>query len=140
MLEGRKLVWVLLVRESTGFVHACSSQVVSATFNAQIAEALAVFRAIHFFRDCGLFPCVLESDAEVVIKWIVEGSHLDSAGGVILSDISYLIEEIGGLSIGFAPRQANRVAHVLAKQALCAFNDFFWMEDLSSLCCCCGPG
>ncbi|KAK3212629.1 hypothetical protein Dsin_017335 [Dipteronia sinensis] len=108
---------------------ASSSQVFAAIFNAQVAKAMAILRAIMFSNDCGLFPCVLESDAEVV-NWIKKGSHLASASGVILSDISNLSAERNGLSMNFVPRQANQVAHSLARKALRSITYIFWMEEV----------
>ncbi|KAK0593300.1 hypothetical protein LWI29_034527 [Acer saccharum] len=119
----------MVIRDDSGFVLACSSQVLTASFSAQTAEIMAIGRAIVFSRDCGLFPCVLESDAEVVVKWILNGSHLDSAVDAILEDIAVLRKECGDLKVVFTPRRANLVAHVLARQALKNVDDFFWLEE-----------
>lgn len=110
----------IVIRDSIGFIMASSSQVIAAAFNAQVAEAMAIRRAIMFSNDCCLFPCVLESDVEVFVNWIKKGSHLDSAGGVILSDISSLSIEGNGLSISFVPHQANQVTlfFLFARNAL----------------------
>ncbi|KAK0600006.1 hypothetical protein LWI29_010661 [Acer saccharum] len=94
---------------------ACFSQVMSATFNAQIAEAVAILKAIQFSRDSGLFPCVLVSEAQVVVNWIVKGGHQDAECGMVLANIDTLRLEVGGLDVAFTPRKANQVAHILAK-------------------------
>ncbi|KAK3188547.1 hypothetical protein Dsin_028108 [Dipteronia sinensis] len=120
----------IVIRDANGFVMASSSQVFAAAFNAQIMEAMGILRAILFSIDCGMSPCVLESDAEVVVNWINKGSHFDSVCGGILSDISSLSVERGGLSFCFVPRQANEVAHCLAKNVLRSNHDLFWMEEL----------
>ncbi|KAK1588267.1 hypothetical protein Q3G72_021472 [Acer saccharum] len=86
-------------------------------------------RAILFSRDCRLFPCVLESDTAMVVKWIVDGSHLNSAVGAILDDITGLRKDCGDMSVVFTPRKASQVIHVLAKQALKNVEDFFWLEE-----------
>ncbi|KAK3222245.1 hypothetical protein Dsin_009270 [Dipteronia sinensis] len=65
----------IFIRDSNGFVMASSSQVFDASFSAQVAEAMAILMAIVFSNDCGLYPCVLKSDAEVVVNWIKKGSH-----------------------------------------------------------------
>ncbi|KAK1572375.1 hypothetical protein Q3G72_031792 [Acer saccharum] len=67
--------------------------------------------------------------AAVVVKWIVDGSHLDSAFGAILEDIAVLRSLCGDMCVQFAPRKANQVAHALAKQALKNVDDFFWLEE-----------
>ncbi|TXG52728.1 hypothetical protein EZV62_021897 [Acer yangbiense] len=65
----------------------------------------------------------------VVVKWVVDGTHLDSADGAILVDIAGLREACGGLIVAFSLRHTNMVAHVLAKQALKNSDDFFWLEE-----------
>ena len=75
---------------------ASGSQVLKAAFSSQIAKALAIYRDISFYRECGLILSVLESDATVVVKWINEGSHLDSPSGVFLSDVKGLVADLNG--------------------------------------------
>ncbi|KAK3199723.1 hypothetical protein Dsin_023138 [Dipteronia sinensis] len=89
-------------------------------------------RGIQFSKDCGLCPCYVESDAEVVVRWINEGSHLDSMCGTILADIHLMSSKMSGMCFMFAPRQANQVAHFLAKHALRCIDDRFWMEEFPS--------
>ncbi|KAK1584486.1 hypothetical protein Q3G72_033412 [Acer saccharum] len=91
---------------------------------------MAILKAIRFSNDCGLFPCVLASDAEVVVNWIKKGSHRDSASGVILADIFSLSAERIDLDINFEPRQTNMVAHSIARNALRSFMELFWMEEV----------
>ncbi|KAK3218938.1 hypothetical protein Dsin_012908 [Dipteronia sinensis] len=57
-------------------------------------------------------------------------THIDFACGVILSDISNLSAARNGLSICFIPRQANQVAHFLAKNTLKSNHDLFWMDEV----------
>lgn len=131
----RKVGFGIVIRDLAGCVMACSSQVLIASFSTQTAETMAIGKAILFSWDCGLFPCVLEYDAAMVVKWIVDGSHLDSAYGAILADIAGLRKDCGDLSVDFTPRKANQVAHVLAKHALKNFDDFFLVGRVSSLHC-----
>ncbi|KAK3211234.1 hypothetical protein Dsin_015940 [Dipteronia sinensis] len=121
------------IRDSTGSVMASSSQVMTGYFNAQAAEAIAILRGIHFSTDCGSSPCYVESDAEVVVRWINESSHLDSMCGAILAEIILSSSEMIGLCFNYVPRQANQVAHLLAKNALLLTANRFWMEEYP--CC-----
>ena len=75
---------------------------------------------------------MLESDAAIVVKWINDGSHLDSSYGNILVEISKLITSLNIVSVAHVPRVANTVAHGLAKNALKVADDLFWMEDFPS--------
>ncbi|KAK3228428.1 hypothetical protein Dsin_000309 [Dipteronia sinensis] len=102
----------IVIRDSTGFVLvACSQKKIVASYFAQLAETVAILKGFQFAKDCGLTPFFLESDAVVVVKWINEGSHFNLACGVILSDISKLSLEMGGISIKHIPRLTNNVAN-----------------------------
>ncbi|KAK0584155.1 hypothetical protein LWI29_008466 [Acer saccharum] len=99
---------VLTIRDGSRSVMACCSQVLTASFSAQVVETMAIGRAIIFSRDYGLFPCILESDAAVVVKWIMEGSHLNSVVGPILEDIAVLRNLCGGLCVQFTPGRPTK--------------------------------
>ena len=101
-------------------------------FNAQAAKSIAILRGIQFNIDCGLFPCVFESDAKVVVRWINEKSHMDSTYGGVLEDIIYASTEMNDVRFGFIHRQGNQVAHLLANNALFLRENRYWMEEFPS--------
>ncbi|KAK3217699.1 hypothetical protein Dsin_011669 [Dipteronia sinensis] len=68
--KGGRVGFGLVIRDTTGFELAASSQVMEGYFNAQAAEAIAIHRGVQFSKDCDFSPCVFESDAEVVFRWI----------------------------------------------------------------------
>ncbi|KAK0598369.1 hypothetical protein LWI29_034047 [Acer saccharum] len=103
-VEGCRIGIGIVIRDSTVYVMASNLQVINPAFKAQAAETIAIFRGIQFGRDCGLTPYILELDVAVVVKRINKGSHLDSASGVILLDISSLISEMNGMRIDHVPR------------------------------------
>ncbi|KAK3188605.1 hypothetical protein Dsin_028166 [Dipteronia sinensis] len=132
-VKGGRIGFGLVIRDTTGFVLAASSQVMEGYFTAQVAEAIAILRGVQFSKDCGLSPCGFESDAEVVVGWINDRNLLESVCGVILSDIISLVDNMDGVCFDYVPRQGNRVAHLRAKHALLLTEDRFWMEEYP--CC-----
>ncbi|KAK3225216.1 hypothetical protein Dsin_005078 [Dipteronia sinensis] len=64
----------MVIRDSMGFIMVASSQKISASFNPQIAVAIAIKQGFQFARDSGLNPVVVESDATVVRNWIKNGT------------------------------------------------------------------
>ncbi|KAK3211757.1 hypothetical protein Dsin_016463 [Dipteronia sinensis] len=119
----------IVIRDHSGAVMASCSLTLAAFFDANTAETMAIYRGLIFSRDCGLFPCVIESDAAAVVKWINENSHRDSISGNILAEISALVSSLHVISVSHIPRLANNVAHGLAKSALMVVEDRFWMEE-----------
>ncbi|KAK1552164.1 hypothetical protein Q3G72_011625 [Acer saccharum] len=98
-----------------GDVLASSSQLVMALLCPVVAEALAVYRGLVFARDSGLLPCMIETDAQVVVKIIDSGSVPLSDIGTIISDIVQKLDCHSGCNVIFSSRKANLVAHGLAK-------------------------
>ncbi|KAK4847823.1 hypothetical protein QYF36_006261 [Acer negundo] len=108
----------LVIRDSNDFVMAASSQVMVGSFNAQAAEVIGILKGIQFSTDCGLFLCSFEFNAEVVVRWINEKSHLDFAYGVVLTDIISTSFEMTDVRFDYTPRQGNQVVHLLPKNVL----------------------
>ncbi|KAK3204431.1 hypothetical protein Dsin_018477 [Dipteronia sinensis] len=59
-----------------------------------MAEAVAIYKGLQFAIDIGLNSVVLESNTTIVVKWIKDGSHLDSVVGVLMSDILDMISTL----------------------------------------------
>ena len=113
---GGRTGFGVVIRNSAGKVMASCSQVIKGCLNPQAAETCAILRGMQFSIDCGLSPCVVESDAEVVIKWINGKRQFESSYGAILSDIWSLSNDMRGVSFVFARRLSNCVAHILTKK------------------------
>ena len=69
-----------------------------------MSEAIAILRGIQLALDSGLSPCMIESDVEVVVKWINMKEPILSEIGNIISDIHGLQVQARCLSIEFVPR------------------------------------
>ncbi|KAK2647938.1 hypothetical protein Ddye_015427 [Dipteronia dyeriana] len=107
-----------IIRNSEGPVMASSSQNIIASFSPQVAEAEAIHQGLLLAIDAGLFPCLMESNAEVVVGWINSVIPLCSDIGVVIMDIQNLLKLDLCISINFVPRKTNIIAHVLAKNGL----------------------
>ena len=99
-------------------------------FSPAVAEALAILRGLSFAREVGLFPCTVESDAQVVVNLINSTTFPLSEIGLVIRDICNFLHDNQGGSIVYASRQANLAAHSLAKMGLNSSTNCFWMEDV----------
>ncbi|KAK3193730.1 hypothetical protein Dsin_025040 [Dipteronia sinensis] len=90
----KKVGFGIVIQNTTGFVMACSSQCICATFSPQVAEVEAILRGLQFARDSELLPATIESDVVVVVKWINEKSNIRADVGLILDDILSLINSM----------------------------------------------
>ncbi|KAK3205088.1 hypothetical protein Dsin_019134 [Dipteronia sinensis] len=119
----------LVVWDSMGCVLATSTQRVVATYNAQLAEAVAIHRGLVLACETGLYPVEVESDAKVVVGWINDSKHYSSEVGLVMDAIRQILRYNVSCSIKFVSRKANVVAHTLAKLALSCEEDYVWLED-----------
>ncbi|TXG68158.1 hypothetical protein EZV62_003093 [Acer yangbiense] len=83
----------MIIRNFEGKVLAAGSIFFEGTYSIKIAKLMAILRCIQFGNDCGLRLKKIESDEATVVKWIKEGSNLDSDYGPLLSEINWLIDK-----------------------------------------------
>ncbi|KAK2646057.1 hypothetical protein Ddye_021252 [Dipteronia dyeriana] len=119
----------IIIRDNKGAVMASSAQYLNAGYSPQVAEAMAIFRGLQFAVDTGLVPCMIESDAQVVINLLISGVPPLSDVGLIIQDNYSFYEKSFSCSFAFAPRKANMATHCLAKYGLSSSVDGYWMEE-----------
>ncbi|KAK3226047.1 hypothetical protein Dsin_005909 [Dipteronia sinensis] len=107
---------------------ASCCQFLDAAFDSHVAEIMAIFKGILFCKDCGLNPCVLESDKMVAVERVLNNNLRNASFGTILSEIADLRSQFMGLKVSVIPSSANCVAQRLAKLALDTLKNSFWME------------
>ncbi|KAL5864846.1 hypothetical protein ACOSQ3_002360 [Xanthoceras sorbifolium] len=72
---------------------------------------------------------VVESDCLHLVHAINSSSVMLSDLGIVLHDIWNLLASSPGHCVQFVPRQANSVAHGLAKFACSLSLNMFWIDD-----------
>ncbi|PRQ55070.1 putative ribonuclease H-like domain-containing protein [Rosa chinensis] len=78
------------------------------------AELRALKYGLEFLQAMNVIKVVVESDYLVAVQAINSlGGDLSDLGALI-SDIQGLVAAVGEVTVNFAPRQANMVAHHLA--------------------------
>ncbi|KAK0602828.1 hypothetical protein LWI29_037353 [Acer saccharum] len=80
----------IVIQDSKGEVFASCVQTLEAKLSIKASKIIVIVRSIQFVLDCGLEPCVFETDEATIVKWIKDDSHISSEYGVLLEDISSL--------------------------------------------------
>ncbi|KAK2638091.1 hypothetical protein Ddye_025886 [Dipteronia dyeriana] len=77
----------IAIRNHVGAVLASSTQVAGAFFSPMVAEAMAILTGLEFAQESGLFPCMVESNAQIVVKLIQSDIVPLSEVGIVIRDI-----------------------------------------------------
>ncbi|KAK3226041.1 hypothetical protein Dsin_005903 [Dipteronia sinensis] len=96
-----------------------------ATINS--GDVVALLRGLVMASDVGLWPSEVEVDAQTIVTLMDSSGIPFSDVWMVIQDIKLLLEEFPACSVAFVPRNANMVAHCLAKLGLSLVNDCFWM-------------
>ncbi|KAK3195373.1 hypothetical protein Dsin_026683 [Dipteronia sinensis] len=128
-MGGNRVGVGTIIRDSTGAVFASCSQILKANFSITVAKLVAVQKCLHFGMDCGLIPCMIESDEASVAKWINDGDNGNYECDTLISDISSTSSNLNGVTFGHIHKRFNKVAQTLAKNALGISEDAYWKED-----------
>ncbi|KAK2642387.1 hypothetical protein Ddye_024150 [Dipteronia dyeriana] len=97
-------------------------------FGIIILNHVGALMGLMFVRDSSLFPCIVKSDAQVIVSLINSGVAPLLEVGIVINDIIMFLESIRNCSVSFVPRLANMAAYYLAKFSLSTDSDHFWME------------
>ncbi|KAL5782947.1 hypothetical protein ACOSP7_007976 [Xanthoceras sorbifolium] len=120
----------MVIRNHCGLVMGSSWQCIAGSLSPQCAEAAASFRGLRFATDLGIWPSIIESNAEAVVNLININRDLMplSEIGIFVKDIRVLLSELNIARVSFVPRLANSVAHSLAKFAVSLLSDGFLVD------------
>ncbi|GLT73739.1 hypothetical protein SLA2020_455770 [Shorea laevis] len=120
-----------VARDSSGEVLAalsCKGQEVSA---AEIAEACSLREALQWAQELCFRKVIMESDCASIVTAINSDiPTMHSSLGFILSDCRILMASFLSCTIQHVHREGNSVAHELAKRALHAEADEYWIKEV----------
>ncbi|GLT80072.1 hypothetical protein SLA2020_515330 [Shorea laevis] len=117
-----------VARNSSGEVVAAMSCKGQGAVSAEIAEACCLRKALKWARDLSFEKVIMESDcASLVTAMNSHLSDINSSLGTVLSDCKLLMASIPDCHVKFIRRVGNSVAHELARRALHAEDDEYWI-------------
>ena len=117
-----------VARNHKGDFIAASCQLVKRFDDPELAEAIAIRRAVSFSLENNFQQVVVASDCQNVIKKINSKVYDRSHVGIIIRDVKNLITANPFISFVHVSRWCNEAAHVLAKVAD-KFDDFVWFNE-----------
>ncbi|GLT37272.1 hypothetical protein SLA2020_116020 [Shorea laevis] len=134
------------VRHSFGMgaiLRDCAGEVVAAmacpgqgAVDATVAEACSLLKALKWAQDLSLTKIIMESDCACIVTTLnTESFTANSSLSSILLDCKMIMASFHACRVQHVHRTGNSVAHELAKGALQAEADEYWMgaipEDIA---------
>lgn len=118
-----------VVRDDKGAAVAGAAKVFDHLLDLTIAEAFALQGGLELVESLGCVPVIVESDSLELIQACNGIIEIWSPYTAILADCFQKAQRIGNISFQHCPREANMVAHNLAKHAYDTKQNVFWDSD-----------
>ena len=119
----------VVVRDSGGGFVAASTSFLQSVLDAPMAEAYALKEGLCLVNQIGCTNFILQSDCQEVIDIIKDGGFTASASAPILEVCYDLWRDLPLAIIKHCDREANQVAHELARQALEEKFSCIWVDS-----------
>ena len=120
----------MVIHDASGSMIAAFSKRVPLSSSPTIVEALACRKALEFAKEVSALHCVIEGDAEVIIKAILSMDSSHPEYGHVLEDIFDLAEDFSFISFCHVKRVGNSVAHYLARRAKSGVEFQVWFNAI----------
>ena len=122
----------VVIRDSNGAVLVSCSQKIPQAYKVEEIEASAALKALSFAFELGFWSAILEGDSLGLIQALKSEEHSLSPMSLLIEDVKVFANNFVKLLYSHIKRNGNRVAHSLAKNALCILDFQVWMEDVPS--------
>ncbi|KAL6135234.1 hypothetical protein ACLB2K_067462 [Fragaria x ananassa] len=117
-----------ILRNDQGLSVAAFTKHISGISLAKQVELEAIRTGPQWLQKYGFPNCIIETDCQVAVAELQIQEYLSLEHSNIIDDIHQLLANLNTVSISFAPRTANAVAHRLASEAFESVGFVHWMD------------
>ncbi|GLT29958.1 hypothetical protein SLA2020_047860 [Shorea laevis] len=123
-----------MARDHVGNVVAAMACKGQGAMAAEIAEACSLNKALQLAQGLSFDRIILESNcANIITAMQNDSPSMNSTLGLIISDSKMLMTSFLSCRFQHIRREGNSVAHELAKRAIQAEVDEYWVADIPEL-------
>lgn len=105
----------MVVRDHTGVFLGGKKMKFEGCVSVWEAESVGVLEAVLWTRELPAQPIIMETDSLLSVNAIIRPNSNRLELGLILEHIRDFLDRNNGLSIAFVRKQANKVAHKMAR-------------------------
>ena len=120
----------VIVRNENGRVIASMAESFQLPFSVTIVEVIAAKKALQFAKDLGLSSIVLEGDSKITIDGLMGEDSSLAEYGHLIDEAKEIAKKLVEVEFNHVQRQANNVAHNVARHARHVSKFSVWMEDV----------
>jgi hypothetical protein len=118
-----------IIRDSSGGVLAAAHSFVPHLFDAPMAEAYVLKEGLMLAQHIGCNRLIIQSDCMEVVQIMKEGGFSANLVAAIYDDCNTIWSGFQDISIEHCSREANQVAHNLARRARQHRQNCTWVDD-----------
>ncbi len=122
----------MVVRDDKGRVVAAKAWFFPGIVNPIVAESMGAWQAVVMCCDMRFPQVIFEGDSLNVVSALNNKDPCWSSFGLIIEDIRAKLQDIPSVRVHHVPREANNVAHSLAKAVVSQMLDKSWIEECPS--------
>ena len=120
----------VIVQNENGRVIASMAESFQLPFSVTIVEVIAAKKALQFAKDLGLSSIVLEGDSKITIDGLMGEDSSLAEYGHLIDEAKEIAKKLIEVEFNHVQRQANNVAHNIARHARHVSKFLVWMEDV----------
>jgi hypothetical protein len=123
---GGKMGIGVVVRDEMGYVIDAVSKTRQGFFEPVMGEKIAQYQAAVTCKEMGIQKVWLEGEAKIIVDALHSDESMLSCYGHLVEDTKSILKNFLSWKCGFVHREANEVAHRLAKASTIPINDRVW--------------
>ncbi|XVF21851.1 hypothetical protein REPUB_Repub12eG0125000 [Reevesia pubescens] len=120
----------VVIRDYKGQVLGACSLFQEGIYDPLVTEAIPAVKSLIFAEEIGCRNIVLEGDALHVVSMLNHSEVDTSYIGNLIFEGRTRLGRLGNHTVTDSRRDANLVAHLLAKSAIASKNDLYWIEEV----------
>ncbi|KAK1662852.1 hypothetical protein QYE76_051011 [Lolium multiflorum] len=119
----------VVIRDYTGSFIAAMQTFLPHVVDAPMAEAYAFRDGLSLAQQIGIHNFTIQTDCCQVVETMKNGGFSATSSVAIFDDCSILWSGFGNVHIEYCNRNANQVAHELAKSSFSSGNTCTWVDE-----------
>ena len=133
--SSRKAGFGVIIRNNEGLPMVSLMGSKTNVIDPYAAEVFAAIQGLQLAHDIGIKKVIIEGDSASTIKALHGSEDYCSWLGNEILEARRLLQRLEEWDLSMIRREANVVAHMLARQALHTKDPRIWMEDAPDFVC-----